>query len=143
MTIVRHVNKALRRISAEKVKAMFKYSDISQNVTLRMTPKAVFNRPLKSAMVTILGFNTSVITSIETSSSSSTREYRHPSVSGHVIRLTPSCTVSNQTSPSIRNNEEYTFEREAESVVDTHQGFTTICACMDVVESRAVVWHLC
>ena len=94
-----HVNKALKRMSTDKTRAKMSYSTITQKMTLHMSPGTDFSMPYQSAMGTILGFSSSLVTS--PARDRDTRVYTHPRVGEETNRayppelgLTPSATVT-------------------------------------------------
>ena len=120
--LMQHVNRALARMSTDKVKAKLSFRNISQKITFHMTPNE-FTLRYQSAMGTILSFRSSVVT----------REYASRTLGGKDLRLTPSTTVQ---SPG--RTGEFTYHKEADCVVDMHQWFSIIYVYTDVVESRIV-----
>ena len=94
-----HVNKALKRMWTDKLRAKFSYSTITQKMTLHMSPGTDFSMPYQSAMGIILGFYPSVVTS--PARDRDTRVYTHPRVGEEnnqtyplELGLTPSATVT-------------------------------------------------
>ena len=73
-----HVNKALKRMWTDRVRAKLSYSPITQKCTLHMSPGTDFTMPYQSAMGTILGFYPSVVAS--PARHRYTRVYTHPRV---------------------------------------------------------------
>ena len=136
-----HVNKALKRMWTDKMRAKLSYSTITQKMTLHMSPGTDSSMPYQSAMGTILGFYPSLVTS--PARDRDTRVYTYPRVGEETNRayppelgLTPSATVT--LPPEKPKTIDYSFRQEANTVVNMNQGFDTIYVYTDVVESRIV-----
>ena len=63
VTLMNHVNKGLSRMWTDKTRAKLSYSSITQKMTLHMTPGTEFTIPYHSALVRMLGFEPSVVSS--------------------------------------------------------------------------------
>ena len=136
-----HVNKALKRMWTDKMRAKLSYSTITQKMTLHMSPGTDFSMSYQSAMGTILGFHPSVVAS---PARVRTRVYTHPRVGDETnitypseLGLTPSATVTSKPETTTVDSP-YSFRQEANTVVNMNQGFDTIYVYTDVVESRIV-----
>ena len=100
MTLMNHVNKGLNSMATDKVQAKLSYSAITQTITLHMTPGTEFTVPHRSALVRMLGFDASMVSSpsaplplplaeapllpalIAAISNAGERAYTHPSLRG-------------------------------------------------------------
>ena len=101
-----------------------------------MTPSTEFTVPHHSALVKMLGFEPSVVSSPPAAAADMTRTHVHPRLGVTDIGLTPSTSVVlplKETPDGL-----YTYRKEAENVVHMDQGFDTIYVYTDVVESRIV-----
>ena len=141
--LLNHVNKALKRMSTDKTRAKMSYSNITQKMTLHMSPGTDFSMPYQSSMGTILGFSPSLV--ISPARDRDTRVYTHPRVGEETNRayppelgLTPSATVTLPPEKPKTTGSPYSFRQEATTVVNMNQGFDTIYVYTDVVESRIV-----
>ena len=134
VTLMNHVNKGLSRMWTDKTRAKFSYSSITQKITLHMTPSTEFTIPYLSALVRMLGFEPSVVSSPP--AADMTRTHVHPRPGGTDIGLTPSTSVVLPLEEIPDGS--YTYRKEAENVVHMDQGFDTIYIYTDVVESRIV-----
>ena len=135
VTLMNHVNKGLNRVGTDKTRAKFCYSSITQKMTLHMTPSTEFTVPPHSALVRMLGFEPSVVSS-PPAAADMTRTHVHPRLGGTDIGLTPS--VSMVLPPKETADGFYTYRKEVENVVHMGQGFDTIYVYTDVVESCIV-----
>ena len=156
MTLMNHINEGLDSMSTDKVRAKMSYSAITQKMTLHMTLGTEFSVHDCSALVRMLGFDASTISSPSTPptqppqpaeaplppallaamSNAGESVYTHPSLRGRNIGLTPSVTVV--APPKETADGPYSYRKEADNVVDMDQGFDTIYVYTDVVESRIV-----
>ena len=134
VTLMNHINKGLRRMSTEKTRAKLSNSSITQKMTLHMTPSTDFTVPYHSALVRMLGFEPSVVSSPPAADVTRTDVY--PRLGGTDIGLTASTSVV--LPPEETPDGSYTYRKEAENVVHMDQGFDTIYVYTDVVESRIV-----
>ena len=137
VTLMNHINKGLNlnRVGTENTRAKFTYSFITQKITLHMTPSTEFTVPYYSALVRVLGFEPSMVSSPPVAADI-TRTYVHPSLCGTDIGLTPLASVV--LPPKETPEGSYTNREEAENMVDMDQGFDTMYVYTDVVESRIV-----
>ena len=129
VTLMNHVNKGLSRMWTDKTRAKLSYSSITQKMTLHMTPGTEFTIPYHSALVRMLGFETSVVSSPP--AADRTRTHVHPRLGGTDIGLTPSSSVV--LPPEETPDGSYTYRKEAENAVHMDQGFDTIYVYTDVV----------
>ena len=106
VTSMNHVNKGLNRVGTAKTRAKMSYSSISQKMTLHMTPSTEFTVPYHSALVRMLGFEPSVVSSPPTASDM-THTYVHPSLGGTDIGLRVFL------SPKETPDGSYTYRKEA------------------------------
>ena len=137
VTLMNHVNKGLSRMWTDKTRAKLSYSSITQKMTLHMTPSTEFTVPHHSALVRMLGFEPSVVSSPPAAAAADiTRTHVQPRLGGTNIGLTPSTSVvlPHEETP----DGSHTYRKEAEHVVHMDQGFDTIYVYTDVVESRIV-----
>ena len=127
-----HVNKRLSRIGKDK---KLSYSSITQKMTLHMTPSTEFTVPYQIALVRMLGFEPSVVSS-PPAAADMTRTHVHPRLGGTDIglRRLPAWFLPSKETPDGL----YTYRKEAENVVHMDQVFDTIYVYTDVVESRIV-----
>ena len=113
MTLMNHVNKGLESMATDKVRAKMSYSDITQKITLHMTPGTQFTVPHRCALARMLGFDEALISSpsahpplplpsaeallpralLEAIANADEHAYTHPSLSRRSIGRTPSVTV--------------------------------------------------
>lgn len=114
------VNKALSTMSTDRIKDKLSYSDSYQQITLHMTSKTKFHISSETAMGTILGLQTPIVSI-----------HIQPMVHNKIIK--PSASVYNK--PPV---DDYVFDIEGNSVVDMNQGFAIMYIYRDVVESRVV-----
>ena len=98
-----------------------------------MTPGTDFTVPHHSSLVSMFGFEPSVVSNPPTADA---RTYVYPSLGGTDIGLTPSASVV--LLPKQTPDAPYSYRKEAENVLDMYQGFYTIYVSTDVVESRIV-----
>ena len=156
MTLMNHIYKGLDSMSTDKVGAKITYSAITQKITLHMTLGNEFSVPDCSALVRMLGFDASTISSPPTPPTQPPQSaeaplppallaamanageggYTHPSLRGRNIGVTPSVTVV--APPKETADGPYSYRKEAEHVVQMDKGFDIIYVYKDVVESRIV-----
>ena len=122
-------------MGTDKTRAKLSYSSITQKMTLHMTPSTEITVPHHSALVRMLGFDPSVVSS-PPAAADRTRTYVHPSLDGTDIGFTP--LASEVLPPKQTPDGSYTYRNEAENVVNVDKGFDTIYVYADVVESRIV-----
>ena len=93
VTWMNHVNKGLSRMWTDKIRAKLRYSSITQKMTLHMTPSTEFTVPHHSALIRMLGFEPSVVSSPPAATADMTRTHVHPRLGGTDIGLIPSTSV--------------------------------------------------
>ena len=156
MTLMNHVNKGLDSMSTDKVRTKMSYSAITPKMMLHMTLGTEFSVPDRSALVRMLGFDASTVSSppapptqplpsaeaplppalIAAIANAGERAYTHTSMRGRNIGLTPSVTVVAPSKETVDGP--YSYRKEADNVGDMNQGFDTIYVYTDVEESRIV-----
>ena len=93
VTLMNHVNKELSRMWTDKTLPKLSYSSITQKMTLHMTSSTDFTVPHRSALVRMLGFQPSVVSSPPAAAADMTRTHVHPRLGGTDIGLTTSTSV--------------------------------------------------
>ncbi|KAI0213906.1 hypothetical protein LSAT2_001010 [Lamellibrachia satsuma] len=142
-------------MSTDTVKTKLSYRDITQKVTLHMTPNTEFNLPHSSSLGLLLGLAPPVIISPTTVADN---EYIFHRRGAHQLGLAPSVIISPTTvadneyifhrrgahqlglSPSttVKSTDVYSYRKEGDAVMDMNEGFDTLYVYTDVVESRIV-----
>ena len=115
LTLMYHVNKGLHSLRTKETRAQMSYSSVTQKMTLHMTANTVFTLPYHSAMTSMLGFRRPVASEPEAVTSFPVIDIDH-----------------------LPSDSSYPFHVEADDVVNMTQGFDTLYAYTDIVESRIV-----
>ena len=136
VALMDHINKGLKSMETDKVRAKFSYCPIIQKTTLLISSDTVFTIPYHSAMGPMLGFRKSMVTSQPAAAAGGTHEYVHPRLGGTDIGVTLSVSVV--LPPSRIPHGPYSFRKEGANVVSMARGLDTIYIYTDVVESRIV-----